>query len=895
MHLFTRRVYAFLISLFITGVCYCQPTITEVYFPQYMQGAGTFDPADDRKVPFVCRIRISGLNPNKTYRYYNRFVTDPSDGGTGDGNFIIVKQSGDFTRSTSASLASAGSYGEFTTDGTGSYTGWFANEANELLNVFYPGTIIYFRLLLNNGAGGTSEQHFLTAPGSITVINFGDTDIDGTGLYSTPATNGVAKNFVMLYDNSAGTGRPVTGTFIESDGTENSVANGYAPFYAGNVDGTNKAWGTIIPNNLADGIKKIVQYSLLDGSEVGNKTSSDGSWAKQGGGTVSTIRTTGGLNTLIVLDGSVVTLGAVVKSDQSITFDALPVKTYGNGPFPASATASSGLTVSYSSSNPAVATVAGNMIQIVGAGTTDITATQSGNDEFNTAPPVVQTLTVNKATLTVTADNKLKLEGDPIPALTVSYSGFVNGDDDGDLTTRPVVTTTATVASPAGTYPITVSGAAASNYNFLYVAGTLTVTAVKHSQTITFDVLPVKTYGHADFDAGASASSGLVITYTSSDPSVAVILNGKIHIVAAGTATITASQPGNSAYEPAADVTRQLTVDKAPLTIKADNKSRLIGQANPPLTITYNGFVNGENNTNLSAQPVITTIATITSPVGDYPITVSGAASNNYSITYVNGVLTVNPLATQTISFPALPVKKYGDADFALNATASSGLLVTCTSSNTGVARIVNGNMVDVIGTGVTTITASQPGNAAFAPAPDMARELTVQKANLSIKANDQAKYAGQQNPGLTITYSGFVNGDDSSDLSTLPVITTIATKDAVAGQYLISVEGATSPNYTIAHRNGILTVLPAFGDTQNDANVFMSSPGQMQVNIYAVSAGKTAIQVFDLQGTRLFNINVGLVKGHNIFRLPVGNLAPGIYSVRVSGDFVIKRKIIVR
>lgn len=86
-------------------------------------------------------------------------------------------------------------------------------------------------------------------------------------------------------------------------------------------------------------------------------------------------------------------------------------------------------------------------------------------------------LTVTPAALTITADNKSKLYGAALPALSASYSGFVNGDTAGSLTTPPSLTTTATVASSVGTYSITATGAVAANYTISYVPGTLAVGA----------------------------------------------------------------------------------------------------------------------------------------------------------------------------------------------------------------------------------------------------------------------------------------------------------------------------------------------------------------------------------------------------------------------------------
>ena len=91
---------------------------------------------------------------------------------------------------------------------------------------------------------------------------------------------------------------------------------------------------------------------------------------------------------------------AVTRLDlvpQTITFGALPVKYYGDPTFPLTATASSALTVSYGSSNPSVATISGNTVVIHGAGSTTITASQSGDATYAAAADVPQVLTVNKA------------------------------------------------------------------------------------------------------------------------------------------------------------------------------------------------------------------------------------------------------------------------------------------------------------------------------------------------------------------------------------------------------------------------------------------------------------------------------------------------------------------
>ena len=85
-------------------------------------------------------------------------------------------------------------------------------------------------------------------------------------------------------------------------------------------------------------------------------------------------------------------------------------------------------------------------------------------------------LFVTPATLTITADNKSKICGAALPALTVSYAGLVNGDTVASLITRPTVTTIATATSLVGAYPITAANAAAADYRIVYVNGVLTIT-----------------------------------------------------------------------------------------------------------------------------------------------------------------------------------------------------------------------------------------------------------------------------------------------------------------------------------------------------------------------------------------------------------------------------------
>ncbi len=115
-------------------------------------------------------------------------------------------------------------------------------------------------------------------------------------------------------------------------------------------------------------------------------------------------------------------------------------------------------------------------------------ATSAGSNY--TASYTGANLDITAVTLTVTADNQSRAVGSPDPIFTASYSGFVGGDTQAVVSGAPTFSTTATVASPAGTYPITpaLGTLAATNYNFAFVNGTLTVTAASGPYTLTVNL-----------------------------------------------------------------------------------------------------------------------------------------------------------------------------------------------------------------------------------------------------------------------------------------------------------------------------------------------------------------------------------------------------------------------
>jgi hypothetical protein len=176
------------------------------------------------------------------------------------------------------------------------------------------------------------------------------------------------------------------------------------------------------------------------------------------------------------------TLTIVEPTPQSINFPALPAQvSYGVGNIPVSATATSGLPVTFTVSGPGLL-VGGPSVQVIGAGTITITASQAGNSVYGPAAPVTQTITVAQAVLTVTADTytiALGTAGPTTPGYT--FTGFVNGDQTNVVSGTALTSTTyAGVSTPPGVYPVTVmqnpqDPLTATNYTFTFVDGTITV------------------------------------------------------------------------------------------------------------------------------------------------------------------------------------------------------------------------------------------------------------------------------------------------------------------------------------------------------------------------------------------------------------------------------------
>ncbi|MEL6558706.1 MAG: MBG domain-containing protein [Bacteroidota bacterium] len=383
----------------------------------------------------------------------------------------------------------------------------------------------------------------------------------------------------------------------------------------------------------------------------------------------------------------------VNQASQTITFGSLADVTFGDSNFELTGTATSGLSVTYVSSNTDVATVSGTTVTIVGAGTTNITASQSGNTDFNAAMNIVQSLTVNKATATVTLND-----------LTQTFDGTARAVT---ATTNPTgltvdITYDGLSAAPtnAGTFPI-VGTINDSNYEGT-ASGTLTVN--KATATVTLNDLTQTFDGTARAVTATTNPSGLTVDFTYDGLSTVPTNAGTYAIVGIiNDVNYTGSASGT------------LTVNQATATVTLND-----------LTQTFDGIAKVVTaTTNPSGLTVdFTYDGLITAPTNAGTYAIVGTINDANYTSSASGMLTVNK-ASATVTLNDLTQTFDGSARVVTATTNPSGLIVDFTYDGLSTAP-TNAGTYAIVG---TINDANYSGSASGS--------LTVNKATATVTLNN--------------------------------------------------------------------------------------------------------------------------------------------------------------
>ena len=421
-------------------------------------------------------------------------------------------------------------------------------------------------------------------------------------------------------------------------------------------------------------------------------------------------------------------------------------------------------------------------------------------------------MTVEPASLTVTANNTNRLYGATNPVFTAAYSGFVYGDTTNVLGGSPSLTTAAVTNSPVGPYTIVTTNGTltAANYSFNFVNGTLTVS--KATLTVTANntnrlygaTNPVFTAAYSGFVNGDTTS----VLGGSPSLTTAAVTNSPVgsYTIVTTNGTLTAA---NYSFN---FVNGTLTVNKATLTVTANNTNRLYGATNPVFTAAYSGFVNGDTTNVLGGSPSLTTAAVTNSPVGPYTIVTTNGTltAANYSFNFVNGTLTVNK-ATLTVTANNTN-RLYGTTNPVFTAAYSGFVDGDTTSVLGGSPSLTTAAVTNSPVGSYTIVTTNGTLTAANYSFNFVNGTLTVNKATLTVTANNTNRLYGATNPVFTAAYSGFVDGDTTSVLGGSPSLTTAAVTNSPVGSYSIVTTNGTlsAANYNFTFVNGTLQVNPA-------------------------------------------------------------------------------------
>jgi hypothetical protein len=242
-----------------------------------------------------------------------------------------------------------------------------------------------------------------------------------------------------------------------------------------------------------------------------------------------------------------------------------------------------------------------------------------------TREPVDRTLNA-KATLSLS----VLVSGSPAP----SFQWRRNGQAIPNATSATFTSQPAKV-SDSGTYDVVIT-----NIMGATTSDSAEVVVKSLDQVLGFAPLEDKRYGDPVVTLWASASSKLPIHFSILAGSVSITDN-YLSINGAGRVTVRAEQPGDDFYRAAVPLTQTFMVERAPLTIIANDQIRLLDEPNPSLTASYIGLVNDDTPEDLDRKPIITSLGSLGAPPGEYPILIAGASDTNYEITLVNGTMRV--------------------------------------------------------------------------------------------------------------------------------------------------------------------------------------------------------------------------------------------------------------
>jgi hypothetical protein len=598
----------------------------------------------------------------------------------------------------------------YTSDGGGGGAGYFGGGAG---GAGYG----------DGGSGGGGGSSWATSDALSTAF-LGSSNTGNGSVTITHAATQIVLGSSVTGNLTYGATRTLTATLEDSAG--NLVDSGPDSTYSIVFSQTNGA-GTV------SGLKTVTAVGGVASLAITGSSAGAVSIAAGGGGLSSTALAT-----------------TVVQASQSITFAQPTTPAAYGSTFTIDPSASSALAVSVTASGGCEAAASGSSwVVTMTSGTTDcqLSATQPGNTSYAAASTSV-TVAASLATQAAITESGVSTgtygAQYVVTAAGGSGTGAVTFSPSGVCTVDSTTATTATIEMNAG-------------------IGTCTVTAIKaaDSNYASGSVDKVVSAAQATLSVNAVANSKV---YGGNDPSLTATLSGFVEGDTSGNTNITGAAacsraPGSSVatyvitcapgtlattnYTFTTGATGQFSVTPAALAITASDASTTYGDASPTITPSYGGLVNADTHPAVPAS-CGTSVDSLTD-VGSYASTCTGAIDPNYSISYLNGTVTVGQ-ASQAITFTVPGSESFGST-FTVSPTSTSGLTVSvlahlgCTAEASGSSWIITMTS----GTLDCELAADQAGDHNFTAAGQVTRTVDAGLAgqsNLTLSGPPSATYS---------------------------------------------------------------------------------------------------------------------------------------------------------
>ena len=649
-------------------------------------------------------ISVTGLLANSTSSI-NYTVGGTSDTQTATG--VVANSSGNASFSTIA-LTSANSgqtitINSITRTDIGSCTTTFSSNNTATLptvttnvtpsisiaavpsGIICSGTSVTFTATPTNG--GTPTYQWTKGGNNITGAT--------SSTYSYTPANGDVIACVMTANNACQTSSSATSNAITETVNATNTIN------LTSSAGTN---AQTISFNAAIANITYATTSATGASFAGLPSGVSANWVSNVVTISGTPTVTGTFNYTITLTGGcgiVTANGTIIVNTIAPTFGLFTVasQNYGASSFALTApTSNSSGSFTYTSSNTSVATISGTILTIVGAGTSTITASQAASGNYTTGSTTA-TLTVNKATLTITAVNQSVTYGTAASTVTSAGSyaltGFVNGDNASVISGFVTYSTTYTATTAAATSGVTItpiiSGLYASNYAFSAENGTVTIgkatlNITASNQTVTYGTSVATVTG-----AGSYTSSGFLnsdnssvvsgsVTYTTTYTATTAIGASGITI----TPVVTGLSATNYSFNPASGTISVVPIaPSVPLNVYAYQANATAATVTFSTPLTTNGTITGYTATisTISGTSPSTTQMTLSQANGG-SLTFTGLTTGStysFTVTCTNGTTSAASASSNSVTLVNLSAtdtfKAVTNTDWNTSTNWSSGTI----------------------------------------------------------------------------------------------------------------------------------------------------------------------------------------------------------------------------